>query len=428
MKTFDEIIPAIHEALTDRAEDLKKIGKLIINRDLNGIVRLIVDEKCGDDAETKKALDAIEKSLSIHLDSRLAEKNTVIYEVSPEDSIKDVPHFPLKDFPNVTIADRLLTESNWANIGSTANMHRIVFYSIKGGVGRSTALVVTAWALAEQGKKVMVLDLDLESPGISGTLLPMEKCPAYGIVDWLVEDLVDNGAGILPHMVGFSDISYNSIIHVIPAYGQNAGEYISKLGRIWMSKQKDDTIREPWQTRLNRLIDELEKRYKPDIVLVDSRAGIDEVASACITSLGAGLILLFAVDSEQTWRGYDILFRHWLRNSMVKEIRGRLQMVAALVPETRQQEYVDELCEHSWDLFTGKVYDPIPPDNPDLEYFNYDKSDDEAPHFPWRIMWNRGFSVLPNLHEPLRQPVITEQVQGIFGQLINQIKEIIGDG
>jgi hypothetical protein len=229
-------------------------------------------------------------------------------------------------------------------------------------------------------------------------------------------------------MVGFSDISHNSAIHVVPAHGQDPGEYISKLGRIWMPAQKDDTVREPWQTRLNRLIDELEKRYKPDIVLVDSRAGIDEVASACVAGLGAGLVLLFAVDSDQTWSGYDILFRHWLRNSMVKEIRGRLQMVAALIPETRQQEYVDEFCEHSWDLFTGTVYDPIPSDNPDLEYFNYDISNDDAPHFPWRVMWNRGFSVLPNLHEPLRQPVITEQIQGIFGQLIHQIKEITGDG
>jgi hypothetical protein len=228
-------------------------------------------------------------------------------------------------------------------------------------------------------------------------------------------------------MVGFSEVSHNNTIHVIPAHGQDTGEYISKLGRIWMSKLRNDNSREPWHARLNRLLDELEKCYKPDIVLIDSRAGIDEVASACITSLGAEIILLFAVDSDQTWRGYDMLFRHWFRNNTIKEIRGRLQLVAALVPETQPQEYVDGICEHGWDLFTDKLYDRIPPDDTSMEYFNYDKSNVEAPHFPWPVMWNRGFAVLPNLYEPLLQPIITEQVQGIFGSLINQIKEFISN-
>jgi hypothetical protein len=189
-----------------------------------------------------------------------------------------------------------------------------------------------------------------------------------------------------------------------------------------MSKRGPDHSKEPWQIRLNRLLGELEMRYKPDVVLIDSRAGIDEVSSACITSLGAELILLFAVDSEQTWSGYDILFKHWLRNNTVQNIRDRLQIVAALVPETRSQEYVEGLCEHAWDLFTNKLYDTVPPGDPSAEYFNYDKSDGEAPHYPWRVLWNRGFAVLPNLYEPLQQSIITDQIQGTFGQLINQIK------
>lgn len=41
----------------------------------------------------------------------------------------------------------------------------IAFYSYKGGVGRSLALANTAYELAQQGKKVLILDLDLEAPG-----------------------------------------------------------------------------------------------------------------------------------------------------------------------------------------------------------------------------------------------------------------------
>jgi len=41
----------------------------------------------------------------------------------------------------------------------------IAFYSYKGGVGRSLALANTAYELAQQGSKVLILDLDLEAPG-----------------------------------------------------------------------------------------------------------------------------------------------------------------------------------------------------------------------------------------------------------------------
>jgi hypothetical protein len=225
-------------------------------------------------------------------------------------------------------------------------------------------------------------------------------------------------------MVGLSDISHNGSVYVVPAHGKEAGEYIAKLGRVWLPKHRADNSREPWQNRLNRLLGDLETQYKPDIVLIDSRAGIDEVSSACIAGLGAEIILLFALDSEQTWNGYDILFRHWMRNNAVLKIRDRLQIAGALVPETNQQEYIDGLCERAWDLFTNRLYDQISADDPAVELFSYDKSNTDAPHYPWCVFWNRGFATLQNIHEPMRQSAITEQIQGIFGQLINPIKGI----
>jgi len=47
------------------------------------------------------------------------------------------------------------------------NSGRIVtFYSYKGGTGRSMALANFAWILAASGKKVLVIDWDLEAPGL----------------------------------------------------------------------------------------------------------------------------------------------------------------------------------------------------------------------------------------------------------------------
>src|SRR5204863_6021010 len=42
----------------------------------------------------------------------------------------------------------------------------ITFYSYKGGTGRSMALANVAWILASRGKRVLMVDWDLEAPGL----------------------------------------------------------------------------------------------------------------------------------------------------------------------------------------------------------------------------------------------------------------------
>ena len=46
-------------------------------------------------------------------------------------------------------------------------MYTVSFYSFKGGVGRSLAAANTALLLAERGKKVVLVDFDLEAPGLT---------------------------------------------------------------------------------------------------------------------------------------------------------------------------------------------------------------------------------------------------------------------
>ncbi|MDR0731370.1 MAG: P-loop NTPase [Treponema sp.] len=264
MKTFDEILPALQESLKEEAGNLAKIGKLIINRDLNGRIRLVVDKKIEDDTDAQKAMDAVACSIAGRLESRFPEKNSVLYEPSPDAVLRGTSHFPLQGFPDVIIADRLLAESDWRNIAPpAAGAYRIVFFSIKGGVGRSTALAASAWALAEEGKMVMVLDLDLESPGLSGLLLPDAMRPKYGITDWLVEDLLQNDGVVFSDMTAISDLSHDGEIRIVPAHGKDAGEYIAKLGRAWMSKYKPDNSRESWQNRLGRLLEKLKTSGSP---------------------------------------------------------------------------------------------------------------------------------------------------------------------
>ena len=91
------------------------------------------------------------------------------------------------------LLDRLITGGDWLRPefpNAPPRVPRATFYGLKGGVGRSTALALFARHLAGRGKNVLVLDLDLESPGVGSLLLPSNAFPPSGLVDWFVEDAV----------------------------------------------------------------------------------------------------------------------------------------------------------------------------------------------------------------------------------------------
>jgi Mrp family chromosome partitioning ATPase len=68
-------------------------------------------------------------------------------------------------------------------------MFIISFYSYKGGVGRTATLLNTAWYMALRGRRVALLDLDLEAPGLSSACL-------LGDPDKPVSEVADSVPGI----------------------------------------------------------------------------------------------------------------------------------------------------------------------------------------------------------------------------------------
>lgn len=422
MTTFDEILPKLVSLFQRHTTAMDRIQPVLVNRDLNGKVRLIVDAKWEDDADAGGALQHIaqemEQALGPH--AYLADQ-ALLFEPDFEDRLQQDSTFALEDVAGVYVVDRLATEGNWSSIAPpSTTVPRVVFFSIKGGVGRSTALAATAWALAESGKRVLVLDADLESPGLSSSLLPTDRRPKYGIADWLVEDLVDNADVVFKDMTATSALSHNGEIYVVPAHGADAGEYVAKLGRVWMPKVDASEGRVPWSKRLARLLDTLEERWAPDVTLIDSRAGIDEVASACLTDLAASTILLFAIDGDQTWSGYRILFRHWNRSGVVREIRERLQLVGAMIPDVNAEDYFTGLRERAWVAFSEELYDEVAAGAIAAEdgSWSFDEAEVGAPHYPWAVRWHRGFAALENLHGRLRG-IDPKEVRSVFGPVID---------
>lgn len=444
MTTFDQITSTVTAVLEAHRSLVERLDWLLVNRDLNGRVRLIVPEAVDADEALRTSVIALVQTLAPQLAPHAHPQScAVLFEASREQACQGAAAYALHGFDNVWVVDRLATEANWVRIApETQGTLRIVFFSIKGGVGRSTALAATAWSLAQAGKRVLVLDLDLESPGLSSALLPPERQPMYGITDWLVEDLVDNADVILEDMVATSNLSHDGEIHVVSAHGSNPGEYIAKLGRVWMPKLQADRTRERWSARLGRLLLALEARIRPDVVLIDSRSGIDEIASACITDMGANLILLFALEGEQTWNGYRMLFEQWQRAHAAEMIRERLKIVGAIVPELDRVSYLESLREHAYGVFVDTLYDEIAPTRPEavgpasgsdgkwrvgdlIEGWNFDEADEGAPHYPWAVNWHRSFAGLRSLQGRLAV-IDVQEVNAIFGSLLDGVRDAMG--
>ena len=315
--------------------------------------------------------------------------------------------------------DRLVTGNDWWTVRDADAAHdtnRFALYSVKGGVGRSTTAAILAWHLTGIGERVLVVDLDLESPGLSSAMLDDRERPEFGVTDWFVEDLVGQDTHVLEHMTASPGWArdFEGELHVAPAHGLQPGEYLAKLGRVHM----DATA--PWSNRLERLLQQLEASRQPTIVLLESRSGLHEIAAATVTDLDAR-VLLFATDSPSTWDDYSILFRHWQRQGLATTIREKLYIVSALTPGVNEVSYLDGFRERSWNLFREHLYDEAAPSgDPVADLFSFDLGDEQAPHDPLRINWNQGLAAGTSLRN-LEQT----SVASAYTQFLKRFEKII---
>src|SRR5689334_15983519 len=67
----------------------------------------------------------------------------------------------------------------------------ITFYSYKGGTGRSMALANVAWIPAAQSRRVLVVDWDLEAPGLHRYFHPFLEDPELGSSPGLIDYFYD---------------------------------------------------------------------------------------------------------------------------------------------------------------------------------------------------------------------------------------------
>ncbi|MGC5017729.1 FxSxx-COOH system tetratricopeptide repeat protein [Micromonospora sp. DT47] len=186
----------------------------------------------------------------------------------------------------------------------------VTFYSFKGGTGRTMALANVAWILAASGRRVLVADWDLESPGLHRFFHPFLDAEAIqgtsGVID-LIRDYEweTTRAGERPDrwMEQYARVGRHAFslrwnfpdggsLDFLSAGRQNSDYAVSVSGLDW----------DNFYNRLGgaqffeALRADMKRQY--DYTLIDSRTGLSDVADICTLHLPDTLVDCFTLSDQ----------------------------------------------------------------------------------------------------------------------------------
>jgi len=188
----------------------------------------------------------------------------------------------------------------------------MTFYSFKGGTGRTMALANTAWILASAGHRVLVVDWDLESPGLHRFFEPFLDAETVagnsGVIDMindyklavthdaeqaLNEDRLREHARVGPHVVPI-DWAFPSggALDIVSAGRQNRNYSASIASLDW----DDFYVRLGGGQFFDAMREDMRSEY--DYALIDSRTGLGDVSAICTVHLPDILVTCFTLSNQ----------------------------------------------------------------------------------------------------------------------------------
>jgi len=177
----------------------------------------------------------------------------------------------------------------------------VTFYSYKGGVGRSFTLANVAVLLARWGYRVLVVDWDLEAPGLHHYYAPvLPTKPDGGVID-LADDFLAGARSPDAHEVRTELESDGSV--ALLAAGRQDEAYAGRVQGIdWA-----ELYRRGFAEFLERCRAAWIEAY--DFVLIDSRTGISDIGGICTAQLPDRLVVVFTANEQSVQGALDIARR-----------------------------------------------------------------------------------------------------------------------
>ncbi|MBY0284983.1 MAG: AAA family ATPase [Sphingomonas sp.] len=179
-------------------------------------------------------------------------------------------------------------------------MYVTTFYSYKGGVGRTMALANVAALLAHAGKRVLIVDFDLEAPGVPsyGPLSCARGLP--GIVDYILHYLETTVSPDVANYIVKCPLDEEHAVWVMPAGDNTQASYSDRFASIdWGFLYEHQHGYD--------MLEDLRRQWAAhdigfDYVLIDSRTGNTDIGGICTRQLPDAVVTMF-VPTEQNIGG-----------------------------------------------------------------------------------------------------------------------------
>ncbi|MDI9869537.1 MinD/ParA family ATP-binding protein [Flectobacillus roseus] len=290
------------------------------------------------------------------------------------------------------------------------------FYSFKGGVGRTTTTILTALLLARQGKKILLIDFDLEAPGLASLFATQEDnaeqlLAVKGFVDFLI-DYEANKRDISKLSIDDYYFVKNEQILV----GSNGGELVIVPAISTDSSSADSYIDKLSKANIkygfgkdyipDLFLKSLETKVKPDYILIDTRTGINDVGGLVFNRYAQNIFLIF-YGNQQNMFGLESILPE-LKQLNEKDVK--FYLVNSPVPQnpTDAKIETDYYVEKSYEIFSKYFYgDNLP-----------SQFDETADHYPISIPFNPQALILNNYR---RLGQLIESSQNSYQQIANLI-------
>jgi MinD-like ATPase involved in chromosome partitioning or flagellar assembly len=181
----------------------------------------------------------------------------------------------------------------------------ITFYSYKGGTGRTMAAANLAWILASNGYKILLIDWDLESPGLHRYLRPFLADPDLtstpGLIDFACDAARAKNIAVerseFPSLMDYTvalNWSFTAAGSIdFLAAGRQDKDY---QWRVNTFNWRDFYERQGGDHLFGTMRNKLKENY--DYVLIDSRTGVGDTSGICTVQVPDLLVVLFTLNHQ----------------------------------------------------------------------------------------------------------------------------------
>ncbi len=189
-------------------------------------------------------------------------------------------------------------------------MQTVTFYSYKGGTGRTLLAANIAMLAAQLGQRVVVLDFDLEAPGMAYKLLPDQAIVTSGLVGWLGDGLAagEAPADLAAYLIDIpvvEEMVPGGRLVLMPAGRAPSPNYFQDLKRLRLEQRLEDGSAVDAVLELQRQIAE---DLGADLLIVDARTGITST-NALTTHVLADQVVALTLDMPEQIDGTRAVLR-----------------------------------------------------------------------------------------------------------------------